>query len=266
MTITRAHTSPSALRLSLLFFSLFFSIAADSSCFSAAQQEVSKTYPISNFSAVDISGNAQVYLKQGEQESLTIKGIEQVISDVEVAVSHRKLGIDQQDCSEQYHIYLTVREINSLSFSGKTIVQGETSLDATEVFINTSGASQLALKINSELVTINSSGASNLVLQIESRAVNIHSSGSTEIMLTGTAKSTSVNSSGSTELDASQFAVNEYNVSTSGSSQLIISAQDVLSVNASGISSIKYNGKPKITQSTSGLASVKAYNPQYKFD
>ncbi len=129
------------------------------------------------------------------------------------------------------------------------------------VDLEASGASRVDVSgfKTSDDVRVNVSGASTARGDMETGDLNADVSGASTLALEGSGKNLRVNASGASTADLDNFAVNDASVEASGASRANVNVSGTLDANASGASSIRYSGDPKLGNiDESGASSVKS--------
>ncbi len=158
-----------------------------------------------------------------------------------------------------------------------------TGLSVTSESINVliEGASSFNFKANSALAVYNVSGAAKLNIEHETIALKIEASGASKINYSELAKEIKLSVSGAVEsrmtgkgadlmlvevsgacsLDTYNFPVKEMTINATGVSKSRINVTEVLDVQASGGSVIRYSGSPQIKrQEVSAISSLTKIN------
>lgn len=211
------------LKIGSLFIACFITLNL------AAQS--SRTISAKNFTNIAVSNGIDLFLTQGNNESVVVKGQEDVIRDVVVEQTGNNLTIKYKEGvnwsrlfkGTQIHVHVTVKKLNGLSASGGSDVETQ----------NT---------INTDKMSVKSSGGADLDLNIICKDITISSSGGSDINLKGSAENMVLNTSGGSDVDAFEFKVNYAQVNTSGGSDANIYANKGLTASATGGSDIKYKG------------------------
>lgn len=211
------------LKFSGLFIACFVTLNV------AAQS--SRSINVKNFNGVAVSNGIDLFLSQGNTESVVIKGQEDVIKDVVIAQEGSNLTIKYKEGvnwsrlfrGTQIQVYVSVKKLNSIAASGGSDVETQ----------NT---------INTDKMSIRSSGGADLDLNIVCKDISISSSGGSDINLKGSADNMVLNTSGGSDVDAFDFKVNYARANTSGGSDVSIFVNKGLTANATGGSDITYKG------------------------
>ena len=202
---------------------------------------VKETRNVSNFDAIKIGGAFDVYLKQGNSESLVIEADENLMDLIKTDVRGGTLVIDTRENirnSKELNIYITFRQLEKLNLSGAVEVKSDGKLKFDDLSIDGSGASEIDLELEVDKLSCDFSGAS-------------------EISLTGSANYCSIDNSGASEVTAYDFVVKEYLIEISGAGDAKIHCTEVLEARISGAASIRYQGNPKVDSRVSGAGSIK---------
>ncbi|MCC7302564.1 MAG: DUF2807 domain-containing protein [Bacteroidia bacterium] len=133
-----------------------------------------------------------------------------------------------------------LREISGISANGASVVKSDGNFVVKDVELTANGASKIKLKLTA------------------SGVVKTSATGASEISLSGTGETLNGDIGGASSLKAGEFEVQDATITTSGSSSARVMPRNVLTVNASGASSVKYTVEPKsINANVSGSANVK---------
>jgi hypothetical protein len=197
---------------------------------------------MTDFTKVDISGGYKVTLKQDSTQSIAITTDDNLFKYIETTVVGGTLKVHSRR--------------NVCSSGETTIIIGVKNLDE----IDASGAVEVrsAGRINTKDLNIGLSGSTKIDLDLNAANVHTGGSGSTEIYLKGQAASHDVDLSGSGKVEALDFVVGKYKISTSGASECKINVLNELDVHTSGASDISYRGNPaKVNNDQSGASSIK---------
>ena len=135
-----------------------------------------------------------------------------------------------------------------ISLSGASEIN-EMNLIASRVKLQCSGASEasLILPATRNLVLV-ASGASKISIAANGLAYSkLGVSGASNLTISGDGEKGDWTVSGASQIDGEEFAVNELNITASGVSSARVNVTRTLSAKTSGISSIRYAGKPTLS-------------------
>lgn len=212
-------------------FILFF-------CSSANSEVIKQERKVNQFSKIDLSIAAHVYLKQGNTQSVVVEANNSYIGDIKTVVNNKILLIKTDKWMLHYkevNIYITMSNIESLDISGSGRIETLTSIKTTHLNLNVSGSGRIHIpELNATNVSSDISGSGRINLEGKSNIskLNFDISGSGKFTCTEQAQNVSAGISGSGTGD--------------------IFATKNLSVNISGSGKVYYKGKPLINCDISG--------------
>ncbi len=198
-----------------------------------------------SFNSIKVSSGIRVYVSQGDEEAIAVSASEE---------KYRK-GIKTEIENNELHIY----------YSGDRIRFGqEARIRVYVAFKNlvelqVSGASDIIIAGEAAvpLLSIHLSGASNLSGIINTAECNIRLSGASDAKLKGMVKLLNIENSGASDVKGYELTADNCNIKLSGASDVNITVTGILSVIASGASSIHYKGNPQFKlMQTSGASSI----------
>ncbi len=209
-------------------------------CISGSGHVVRDERDVSEFDAIYLNGQGNLFITFGEEESLVVETDDNLQDVVETSVKHGKLLIDNSHCinhAEKLNYYVSVKslEMVNLNGSGRIISKNKIKSNNLEILVNGSGTIKLFIQANAVSVRVNGSG---------------------NINLKGKANECSTKVSGSGNFRAFNFKVLESTVNISGSGNAYINSSDKLSVKIAGSGDVYYLGSPKIKSHISGSGSL----------
>ncbi len=205
---------------------------------------VSETRDVESFDEIHVGGAFKVILVQGDSEGLSIEADENLLPMIKTSVRGNKLIINTSETigrARKLNLYVSFRELKKLDVSGACDVVGEGMLHFSSLEIEGSGASEIDLSLEADLLRFDCSGAA-------------------EIDLSGSSNQCTIEISGAADVDAFDLLVKQMEIRASGAADLRVHATESLKVNASGAASVVYRGNPNISQSISGAGSVRQEN------
>ncbi|PWS30784.1 head GIN domain-containing protein [Pedobacter paludis] len=216
-------------------FALLFIVT--SSLMVKAQE--TKNVSVKNFSRIGISSGIDLYLTQGNSESVSIKTDAETMKDIVVEQKGDNLTIKFKDGinwsglfkNRVIKAYVNYKTLTGLAASG-----------GSDVFTqNTMKVSKLAIQ---------SSGGSDLKLNIICTDLTIQSSGGSDLDLTGKAENMTLQSSGGSDIDAYGLITQYAKVSASGGSDVNIYVEKGLEASASGGGDVNYKGNASLKKTS----------------
>jgi hypothetical protein len=226
----------------LTAFIMQFSILACSNVFA---QEV-QNRNVRNFEGIQAGGGVNVYIKQGETESVRVEADKKYISEVVTEVRNGVLHIKDGDgirwgfwgSSSKVNVYVTFKTLKSISSSGGADIFGQGLLTFKKINLTSSGGSDIKLHITADEIYAKASGGSDIILE-------------------GNAYYFEANASGGSDIKAKNLETSVCRAISSGGADIFVTTKDELTASASGGSDIIYYGNPaKVNADKSGGASV----------
>ena len=204
-----------------------------------------ETRDLPDLESVFVEYPAEVTIRQGEKQSLTITADDNLLPQISTEVQDGKLIIKNSErnwnqrvrSSEPMQIVVTVRELNEVAFSsaGKLKIEG----------------------LESDSLTVTVSGAGDVILTgIEVGQLKCTLSGAGNINADGSADKINIRISGFGSLDSSKLQAQDAEINISGAGNATLRAEQTLDANISGAGSIVYYGNPQVIKTVSGAGSV----------
>jgi len=201
-----------------------------------------RTEEVGAFSRVVISGNFDVYLRQGDTPELRFEMDENLLDIIEVRESGRTLTVGSTVNiirAKKKSVYLTVKELEKLDLSGAVDLEGNGTITTGSLSLFSSGAVKIDLELQADRIRLDLSGASDCNLQGKT--------GELEVSLTGAG-----------DLNAIDLIARDVRLDLSGAGHGRVFASEKLDVEISGVGSVRYRGDPAhINKNISGLGSIK---------
>jgi len=205
-----------------------------------ADAQESKNVSVKNFSSVTVSSGIDLYLTQGNSESLTLKASSDLLENVVVEQKGSNLTIKMKEGihwgsmfkNQSIKAYLNFKTLAALTASGGSDVFSEGQIKA----------SKFALR---------SSGGSDVKLNLVCTDIELQTSGGSDVALTGKAENMILQTSGGSDVDAYGFVVEYAKVSASGGSDANINVTKGLEAGASGGSDVHYKGNASLKKTSS---------------
>jgi hypothetical protein len=233
-------TLKTILGIGILFTGMLLSSAAYS-----ATQDYEKDYPVQNINGIDLTLACELYIKQGDTESLKIEADEDVLDKIKVkqkdSIVYIKTDKKEYDMDDwDVEIYLTVKTLNSIDIGGAVKLENEGTLKSSKLSIDVSGAADIELNIEVEKLLADLSGAVNADLE-------------------GKADYVVIDMSGASKVDAEDLISRAVYLDFSGFGKADVHASEVLKVEMSGMGVVRYSGNPgRINTESSGLGVIKS--------
>lgn len=201
-----------------------------------------------NYDMIDASSAFSVYITfSDDEESIEIEANDNLHEYIEVKKINNTLHVGLKNNvsirrSATLNAYITTKHIDAFSGSGASRFIIETPLETNEASVYLSGASIFTGDLEVETLTTDLSGASVMNVSGIAGILNIEASGASAFKDYG-------------------FATDNLAAEISGASNLHLTVNEKISIDASGASSLQYKGAAVIQhQHLSGASSIKKVN------
>ena len=208
-----------------------------------------ETREAKGFSAISVSNAFDVYLTQGNEETVAVSASEKKYMDkikVEVKDGVLKISFDADGFwnrianNMKLKAYISFKSVNKITASGACDLKLEGKMTASDLTINLSGASDWK---KGEVSVTNK--------------LTVSISGASDMSVTGSAKYVMIDAQGASGFHSWDFAADNCDVHASGASSINFTVNNELNARASGASSIHYKGNGVIKEiKTSGASSI----------
>ena len=206
---------------------------------------------VSNFNQISLRGYGELFITQGEQESLTVQADEDELLNIKTDVVDGKLRINiitdwvekissffsKGFYSQRIRFDLTVKELTNLDIIGAARVNVK-GLQGEEFAVKLGGAADITIEsLKTERLKAELPGAG--LLKIAGKTID-----------------QSVIVSGAGAYEAPHLESQSANIQLTGLGKATVWVVEELEATLIGLGSIEYYGNPKITKSVQGLGSV----------
>jgi len=224
---------------------LLLSSCSGFDCIDGSGNQVTESREIGTFNQIETSGSLKIILSQDSISSVRILADDNIQKEIRTRLSGSTLKIDFEGnfCDPgPITIYLGSKDFQKIESSGSVEILSEGKLSLNDLDLNLRGSSKVMLDLNIKSLFTSTSGSS-------------------EIVLKGQAGSHDLEMTGSSSVEALDFIVGDYRISSTGASKSRINVLNTLEVNSTGASDVEYRGKPsKVEKYESGASSVKSIN------
>lgn len=199
---------------------------------------VTKERNAESFSRVKASSGVDVYLKQGDNGSISVEADENLQEYIMTEVRNGELNVYTDANirqSERMRVYVTMREIKSLKTTSAGNIIGQT-------------------PVNSDQLELSASSAGDLKLEVHAKEIRINISSSGDMTLSGDADMLDADLSSAGNLDAFDLKVREAEISVSSAGDADVYVTEKITARASSAGDINYKGDPKYVDSHSSSA------------
>lgn len=195
---------------------------------------------LENFTGIKLSTDAQVYLSQGEDLEVLVKGQENIIDELETSVRNDIWEIEFDDCvedSDVLRIYITAPNFDFIANSSSGKIRSED-----------------ILKV--DFIEIDNNGSGEIQLSLEAEQVNGRNSGSGTVELEGVAATLDYEIDGSGDVKAFDLLVKDAQIKIDGSGDFQVQVSEFLGVDIDGSGDVYYKGDPDMNVKTKGSGKV----------
>jgi hypothetical protein len=223
---------------------LFFIVSGTQLVFA----QKSQMREVSAFTEISLRIGANIYLKQGNTQSVELKGEENTLGKLITEVNDRKLVIRYPSDSwfstwnpGPVDIYITIPQIDGLTISGSGSIFSEEKIESRILELTISGSGNIKLSdLKAEKVLATISGSGNIHLFGKQNAADLKA-----II------------SGSGNVKAIDFPSDNVDVKISGSGSCWVNSTKNLIVRLAGSGNVIYRGNPLVDSSIAGSGKVK---------
>ncbi len=229
----------------LLLFTFFALAAVALNAQKTVYDANAEARAVGSFSAIQLSNAFNVVITQGAEEGIAVSAsdaseTQYIKTKVEGGVL--KIWYDNNKRwtkNTKLRAYISVKTLEAIKASGACDVKIEGTLNAQNLRIELSGASDISGKLNV---------SGNLKVDLN---------GASDLTISGMADNMSVDANGASEVKAYEFAVSNCSIEASGASSVQVTVDKELSAELSGASSVRYKGTAVIKEiKTSGASSI----------
>jgi hypothetical protein len=209
-------------------------------------QDITLKPSVSGFTALKVSSGVQVFLTQGDTESLRIeaRGFEKKDIIAEVDGGELKLSIRLQgwlgnrkadrNTSRYIKAYLTARQLNEITVASGAQLTGETPFQTGKMALSAKSGATLTMALKATDVEISSGAGSTATL-------------------TGSAKTVSASASGGATIDADGLTANTCQAEATSGASVRVYADNELFVKASTGGSVNHSGPGRVVSRKTSL-------------
>jgi hypothetical protein len=248
--------------LALFFLPTLACATLNATAVTGSGEIVTRTIDVSRFDVVTLAASGDVYIEQGNTESLTIEADDNILPLLRNRVIAGELILDtrpnQSLTPSQPIIYrLTVKDLSRLTLNGS----GNFFIDPLEakmIEISLGGSGNISFEdLTAEKVSIELKGSGNIDIE-ELAADQIETSmpGSGNITLNGQAALQDVSISGSGSYRAADLETARAEIKIPGSADVFVWVLEELNTDVDGSGEIHYFGSPTIHESGLGSGNL----------
>jgi hypothetical protein len=199
---------------------------------------VTKERKIDSFTGLKVSSGIDVYLKQGNNETVTVEADENLHEYILTEVRGGVLTVYSEyniRSADKKRVYVTMKEVNSVKATSAGDVYGES-------------------PINSDELELSASSAGNIKLEVNAKKVDLDISSSGDITLTGETDKLRADLSSAGDLNAYDLKSREADISVSSAGDADVNVSERITARASSAGDVNFKGDPKYVDAHSSSA------------
>lgn len=209
-----------------------------------------QTRDVGGFRRVAFRGFGELFVTQGERDSLEIDASEEALGKISTEVRGGTLFIEVERAwswlfapPHRVRMYLTVRDLTVLDVSGAGRLVAE--------------------RIETDRLKLALGGAGSIAIgSLQADELEVELDGAGTIRLAGAARIQDVNVPGAGSYDGKEVRTEVATVRLSGVGQVSLWVTETLDAQLSGIGSLEYYGDPTVKQSRTGLGAIVHRGPR----
>jgi hypothetical protein len=224
-------------RLTYTFLFLF-------TIFSFTDAKAQETRSVKNFHSIANSGAVEVFVKMGDEESLSIEGSDEDVERIETVVQNGILKIR------------TKRDFNNWNVALNSVKIYVTAVKLDGLLQSGSGSIDLEGKMTSASADIQLSGSGKIIAAMDTQSAKVSLSGSGNIALAGKVGELNITMAGSGDVNADKLQAENSKIKIAGNGVAYVNVSENIDAKMIGPGAVKYMGSPTITTSNLGAGSV----------
>ncbi|MGZ4057297.1 MAG: head GIN domain-containing protein [Bacteroidia bacterium] len=184
------------------------------------------------FNQIEIEGVFNVYLSQGDKESVKVETDENIQPLILTTVKDNVLSVKMKDSTsinkmKKINIFISLVDISKLSSTGV-------------------GSLKCSQKLNLKNLEFMSKGVGATDLKLSVEKLTVHSEIVGALMLSGDAKEVVINHNGVGIIQAFDLKAEKLSLRSDGIGSAEVYASKELNINSSGLGGVKYKGNPEV--------------------
>lgn len=230
-----------SLKVALIFLLGACTISTNKS--NNSEDVVTDDRSISSFSKLSVHGVFNLYLSQGDKESLRIEADEQTMDEIITRNDGEELIIELEEGfelfdREQINIYLTITDLDSFEFEGVGNIKTESVLRLKDL-------------------DLKGEGVGNTKLELEADRINAEFNLVGNVSLSGKVETMNLKNNGLGNVDASDLKAQFMTLNSNGIGNVEVHCEKEISITANGIGKVTYSGDPEVKNlNRSGIGKV----------
>ena len=231
----------------------------DEICERGLGTRVTETIALPEFTGIDLSISGDVYLTQGDEQKVEVRGQENIIDLLDLDVENGVWTIRFVECVRKvsdFDIYITIPKLTSAHLSGSGNIEGETPFTVEDLDLQVSGSGNISLEATGNNITSKISGSGNIHLALDAVSLINNTTGSGNYSLTGKVTTHDFDVKGSGDVMGFELITDDTKINIAGSGKAEVYADKNLDINISGSGNVSYKGFPTLDVNISGSGEV----------
>lgn len=227
---------------------------------------VTREFDLASFNAVIDQTVVDVEIVQGDEQKIVAEGHENIMDQLDMAVSGEELEIDLRHgsySSFKMKIYITVPTLESviINSTGDVKVGGFKNLKSIDLISNSTGDLIVdgLLEVDEELLVKNRS-TGDIDINVNAREINTVLSSTGDVKVRGNCNRQSVELSSTGDYNAYGLNSDDCSVETSGTGDAFVTVSDELDVVIRSLGDVHYKGSPRVSISDNSLGDLISVN------
>lgn len=215
----------------------------------AAEEMQQETRVATGFRRIEISGQVNATLVQGDAEGVTIEAPAASLARVRTEVHGDTLQVEVSEgrsiwgwfsgrgAGRTPHVTIRLRELDRLEVAGAVTVDAD-NLHSNSLLLDLAGACTLKFG------------------DLQASTLRLDGSGAIKIDIGGKVARQKIDLSGASSYQAERLVSGDAVVDVSGAGKAVVNASNSLAVDISGAGKVEYVGDPQLKQSISGIGKI----------
>ena len=228
----------------LVLFVFFITAVTSAQSITGNGNVIRETRTVSPFNEIESDGVFNVYISQGSSENIVVEADDNIVPFITTISKNNKLKLSSKDEAEikkstKLNIYVTVKNIDKINFSGVGDLETEGKLNLTELKIDNSGVGNIKLEIDCDRLDIENNSVGN-------------------INLTGKADNVKIEHNGVGNVKAFDLTANTLKIESNAVGNAEVNSEKELYMDLNGMGNITYKGNAVIKSlNKNGLGDIK---------
>jgi hypothetical protein len=232
----------------MLFAAAVLAATSAQPCFGA--EAIRETRAVSGFNKIEIEGQANVILRQGTAEGLTLDASAQALQSIKSVVRDRTLFVE---INEQRHWW-------DWMVGGATTRTPRITIDFVKLdSIEAAGVVRVEVaSLKTDDLRLDFAGACSMRIgDLQASRLRLDGAGAVKVTIAGKVPAQSIDLSGASSYQAGDLVGETATLQVSGAGKALVNAAKSLKVDISGAGVVNYIGNPTLEQEISGVGKVR---------